>query len=216
VNIIYEDDALLAVNKPEGISVIPERDLERDSLLKQLEAERKEKLFVIHRIDKDVSGLILFAKHPSAHRHFCLQFERRKVDKVYSAVAHGAIEPLKGFIDKPLREFGSGRMGVDVVKGKACRTAYSVLENHGSYAFVRISPLTGRRHQIRVHFYSIGHSLVGDRMYGDKTTQSCYARLMLHSLEMTIRLPNDKPVTLSAPLPPSFVELEKRCKEGAC
>ena len=187
IPIIFENDDLIAVDKPEKLASIPERNREKISLLKILNDTFQRKFFVVHRLDKQVSGVILFAKKPETHRHLNLQFEQRKVHKTYAALLHGAVEGDAGMIETPLRRFGSGRMGEDQERGKPCRTEFSVAERMPGYTLVRVNPLTGRKHQIRAHFFSIGHPVVGDTLYGDKPLQKTFPRLMLHSLSIRFK-----------------------------
>lgn len=128
IPILFEDDDILAIEKPEGLASIPEGDPARPSLLSILSARFPHKLYVVHRLDKDVSGAIRFAKHPEAHRHLNEQFSQRRVHKTYLALAHGVVEVDQDVIDGRLRQYGSGRMGVDPVRGKRALTEFQVLE----------------------------------------------------------------------------------------
>ncbi len=206
--ILYEDEDILAINKPEGLSAIPERQPEpatrNESLFEKLCAQRSEKLYIIHRIDKDTSGVIIFGKSADAHRHFGRQFERRTTQKVYLALVHGLVAAEQGIIDKPLSQFGSGRVGVNAQHGRSALTEYLVLHRFAAHTLLEAYPKTGRRHQIRVHFYSIGHAIVGDRRYGDLPLQRQYPRMMLHAQKLTIRRRNNELLTLEAPVPESF------------
>jgi RluA family pseudouridine synthase len=206
VNILYEDGDILAVDKPEGIASIPERDQGRDSLAAMLSRVSDRKLYVVHRLDKEVSGVLLFAKAEAAHRHLNLQFERREVHKTYLALVHGVIEQNEGTIDKPVRQFGSGRMGVDP-RGQQSVTRFTVVRRSRDCTLVSAEPVTGRRHQLRVHFYSIGHPIVGDPKYGDKSVQSAFPRLMLHAYRVRFRLPSGGEVSIESPLPESFARV---------
>lgn len=187
IPVLFEDDDYLVVDKPEGLASIPERDPERPSLLGLLESERGAKLFVVHRLDKEVSGVIAFAKHADAHRHLNDLFSTREVHKTYVALVHGPVDRQRGVIDAPIRTFGSGRMGVDAARGKPSRTEYEVEERAGSYTRLRLRPVTGRRHQLRVHLYHIDHPIVGDPLYGDRALQQSYPRLMLHAHVLAFR-----------------------------
>ena len=195
---------MVAVDKPEGLASIPERDPAPKSLLTLLSSRVPVRLYVVHRLDKDVSGVILFAKHAAAHRHLNLQFDRRTVRKSYMALVHGSVEKDSGRVEAPIRPFGSGRVAVDGKKGKASCTEYRVVRRCPSHTLVRLHPLTGRRHQLRVHLYSIGHPVAGDKRYGDPELQKPYARLMLHAERIAFRLPSGNPVTVESPLPASF------------
>lgn len=203
--LLYESTDYLAVNKPEGIASIPERLPGTESVLQVLQHERGEKLFVVHRLDKEVSGVLVFARNAGAHRHLNDRFSDRQVRKVYLAVVHGALPPTGGSIRKPLREFGSGRMGVDE-RGKPSETDFDVVESWPATTLVKAFPRTGRRHQLRVHFYSIGHPVVGDLRYGDRTIQCQFQRLMLHALQLSFILPTLERVTIKVDPPASFLE----------
>ena len=150
--------------------------------------------------------MILFAKTPAMHRYLNDQFSARQVHKTYLALVHGVIEPDEGVIDLPLREFGSGRMGVDRQRGKPSVTAYQVIRRCDPYTLLSLHPLTGRRHQLRVHLYSTGHPIVGDLRYGDRTVQAGYPRLMLHAQSISLPLPSDGHVDVECPPPASFAD----------
>lgn len=195
--VLYEDAHLIAVGKPEGIASIPERDLAVPSLQRVLEEARGERLFVVHRLDKEVSGAILFARDAETHRALSLAFESREVHKTYLALAHGAV--VDQTIDKPIAQFGSGRMGVKE-GGKPSQTKVVVRERYATTTLCEAHPITGRRHQLRVHFYAIGHALCGDPRYGARDT--AFPRLMLHALKIAI---GER--TIECPPPPSFQEI---------
>jgi RluA family pseudouridine synthase len=207
IETLFENEDIVVVNKPEGVAAIPERQLDpppAESLYEMLCTQRGEKLFVVHRIDKGTSGVILFARSAEAHRRLGMQFERRLVSKVYLALVHGIVEAEEGAIDKPLGQRGSGRVAVNPQHGRSAYTEYLVLHRFTAYTLVEAYPKTGRRHQIRVHLYSIGHSIVGDRLYGDREIQRQYPRMMLHAQRLTIRLANGQMQTIEAPIPESF------------
>ena len=204
IPILFENDRFLAADKPEGLSSIPERNPAVPSLVRVLEEARGSKLFVVHRLDKEASGVILFAKDAASHRWLNDLFAARKVGKVYLVLVHGVIAEESGRIDKPIREFGSGRMGVDEARGKRSITDFRVRERLPHLTLLEAHPLTGRRHQLRVHFYSMGHPLVGDLRYGDRSLQQGYPRLMLHALRAAIPLPAGGVLTIESPVPPSF------------
>jgi tRNA pseudouridine32 synthase/23S rRNA pseudouridine746 synthase len=211
VPVLYEDDNLIAVDKPEGLAAVPLRHPDGQSLLEVLAVERNEKLYIVHRIDRDTSGLILFARNEHAHRWLNRQFETRNVSKIYLAVVHGVIEEDAGSIDKPLRRFGSGRVAVNFERGKPSLTEFRVVGRSDAFTLVEASPHTGRQHQIRVHFYSIGHPVAGDPLYGDATLRASTARLMLHAWRLTLPLPDGRSLSLEAPVPESFRAAAKSC-----
>jgi RluA family pseudouridine synthase len=204
IAILHEDDDLIAVDKPVKLASIPERNPERISLLKILSEARQQKLFVVHRLDKQVSGVILFAKNAETHRYMNQLFEQRKIHKTYFALVHGLINEGSGTIAKPLRRFGSGRMGEDQEKGKPCITQYTVEKCCSGYTLVKVYPQTGRKHQIRAHFFGIGHPIVGDTLYGDKSLQKKYPRLMLHARAICFRSSSQQDILIESPIPPVF------------
>lgn len=181
LEILYQDQGILAVNKPVGLASIPERDRSQGSVIEQAQAQLAERLYVVHRIDKEVSGVLLLARTAEAHRWLNTEFSERRVYKTYAAWVHGRVTGDQGHIEAPLRAFGSGRMGVDVERGKPSRTTFEVVDRRENRTLVHAHPETGRRHQIRVHLYHLGHPLVGDPRYGDKAIQQTYSRLMLHA-----------------------------------
>ncbi|MCP5419617.1 MAG: RluA family pseudouridine synthase [Gammaproteobacteria bacterium] len=206
-SILLETRDVIAVDKPAGLAAIPERDPTRVCLLAQLAEHYGEKLYVVHRLDKEVSGVMVFARNAHAHRYLNDQFCRRAVAKTYTALAHGRLIADQGAIDQPLHQFGSGRVAVDDRRGKPSLTEYRVAERLTGYTLLDVTPLSGRRHQIRAHLYSIGHPLVGDRRYGDPGEQARFPRLMLHARRLAFTLPDGNSLAIAAPLPESFTEV---------
>ena len=209
--ILFENDDIIAVDKPPGLASIPERKKTAPSVLAELSATYSHKIYVVHRLDKDASGVILFTKNARTHKFLSQQFTSRTIKKSYLALVQGVIAENRGAIDKPLRQFASGRVAVDSERGKPSVTEFEVVERFGSYTLVRAYPLTGRLHQLRVHFYSIGHPIVGDRLYGQKNPPinwgAKYSRLMLHAEKITIQLPSGEELTIESPVPHSFVQI---------
>ena len=189
----------LAAAKPVGLAAIPEHAGDTECLQARLERETGARLWVVHRIDKEVSGLILFACTAPAHRHLSMAFERHEVDKAYQAGVLGEIAGESGEIALALREFGSGRTAPDPVKGKPCLTLWKVLARRPGRSLCDVNPRTGRRHQIRAHFHALGHSLIGDPRYGDRAAQSLHPRLLLHAWRLTFKTPEGRPASLEIP-----------------
>jgi len=202
VPILFENGDFLAAAKPEGVLSVPQTgekglpDLLRDRF--------PGKLYPVHRLDRGASGVIVFAKHAEAHRRLNGQFDRREVRKAYLALVDGAPSSNRGQINAPLREFGSGRMGVDPKRGKPSTTEWKVAERFDGATLLRVSPATGRRHQIRAHLYHIGHPILGDLRYGDRARQERCPRLMLHALALEFALLSGEPAIVEAPPPASF------------
>jgi len=209
--ILLDSPDYLAVDKPEGLSCIPERDKSVPSLIKMLEGERGCRLFVVHRLDKEASGVIVYAKSAEAHKHLNDLFADRKVEKRYVLLAHGVISEESGTIDMPIREFGSGRMGVDERRGKRSVTEFRVIERLPTTTLVDAHPLTGRRHQLRVHFYARGNPILGDQRYGDHALQQQFPRLMLHATRIAFTARDGTAVSVECTTPAAFNDVLIQC-----
>jgi len=188
LEIIHNDAALLAVNKPPGLLTVPGRGPEKQDCCYHRMLEEFPDARVVHRLDMDTSGLILFARSSEAQRNISMQFEKRKIAKTYIAVVEGVIEENEGAVDYPLRKDMEQRLPpkhlVDCVRGKKALTKWRVLERGSTTTRVALFPETGRSHQLRVHLQSIGFPIVGDPIYG------CPAdRLMLHAQSLELRHP---------------------------
>jgi len=202
VRVLFETDDYLAVDKPEGVVSVAEAG--RGGLPELLKDRTPGKLYPVHRLDRGASGVIVYAKNAAAHRHLNGEFDRREVRKTYLALVDGTMAVSRGRINAPIREFGSGRMGVDPKRGKPSSTEWKIAERLDGATLLRVNPATGRRHQIRVHLYHIGHPILGDLRYGERARQERYPRLMLHALALEFALPSGERVTVEAPPPPSF------------
>jgi RluA family pseudouridine synthase len=167
--IIHSDEALLAIDKPAGILSIPDHwDPEVPDAVTELRPAWG-KLLVVHRLDKDTSGLLIFAKTPEAHKSMSEAFESRSVSKTYRALVRGVPTWDETVCDLPLMPDGDRlhRTVVTVHHGKPSRTAFAVIARYKDYALVEARPETGRTHQVRVHLASLGHPCLCDRLYGD-------------------------------------------------
>ena len=198
---IYRDAAFLAVNKPTGMLTVPGRGADKQDCLYHRVLEQFPDALMVHRLDMDTSGLVLFARSPEAQRSLSLQFEKRGISKTYVAVVEGAIEQEEGMIDYPMRKDMEQRLPpkhlVDCVRGKKAVTEWRVLERGDGTTRVALFPKTGRSHQLRVHMQSIGHPIVGDPIYGQPSR-----RLMLHAQTLEFRHPvTDEPIRLESPPP---------------
>jgi RluA family pseudouridine synthase len=206
MDILFQDPSILVINKPAGIPVLPD-GWEKDApyLLKLLEEEFG-KLWVVHRLDKVTSGVLLFARTADAHRILNLQFEHRDTLKEYHAIINGlphwkdhtARHPLK------INVGHSHRTAVDNAKGKASETHFHVLKRFAGYCLMEVHPATGRTHQIRVHAYALGYPLLGDTLYGAPPTDFI-ARPALHARLLRISHPlAGESMTFTAPYPADF------------
>lgn len=206
--LLYEDADLIAVAKPAGALVIPGRTADAPPALRQqLEAARAAPLWVVHRIDQDTSGVVVFAKTAAAHRALCAAFEARTVRKTYVALAFGDL-PGERTIALPLTDArrGKARPAAPGEPGKPARTDVTAQRRWrlpaGAVTLVEARPLTGRHHQIRVHLRALEAPIVGDPLYGKRTLRGAFAgapplRLALHAARLA--LPDRPPI--DAPLP---------------
>ncbi|MEO6455748.1 MAG: RluA family pseudouridine synthase [Ginsengibacter sp.] len=210
LSIIFETDQFIAVNKPAGMLTIPDRyDETLTSLYKILERQYQ-KIFIIHRLDRETSGLLLFAKDEATHKYLSQLFENRNVEKFYLGIIHGSLQNNKGVIDEPIAEHLTNK-GMMVInqKGKSSLTEYEVIEDYSLYSLVKFKIHTGRTHQIRVHMKHLGHPILCDEIYGnaqpvllssfkkkyklskhDEEERPILKRLALHSYQLKF---NDSP-----------------------
>lgn len=166
-DIIFENDSFVAINKPAGLLSIPDREQTQTSL-KDILIAKYGSIFTVHRLDKETSGIILFAKNETAHKYYSRLFEERKTEKYYIGLVLGSPAGKKGTIDAPISEH-SLQKGLMIVhrNGKPSVTDYEVIEEHRSFSLLQFQLHTGRTHQIRVHCKNIGHPLACDELYGD-------------------------------------------------
>lgn len=192
LDIIYEDEAIVVVNKPKGMVVHPSAGHEHGTLVHALLYHCKdlsgindvERPGIVHRIDKDTSGLLVVAKNDQAHQELAKQLAAKDVERRYEAIVHGEIQHEKGMIDAPIGRDPNNRQRMAVVdNGKQAITHFQVLTHFADYTHVTCQLETGRTHQIRVHMRYIGHPLVGDPKYGPRKTldvqgQALHARVL--------------------------------------
>jgi RluA family pseudouridine synthase len=223
MDIIYKDEHILIINKPAGLSVLPEGwEPDAPYLVKMLEEDptaSSGKIWVVHRLDKHTSGVLVFALNAEAHRSLNIQFEKHETEKVYRAITVGA-PPWKERITKfPLRvNVGhKHRTMVDNKNGMRSETKFKVLnwiqispELAEGAALVEARPMTGRTHQIRVHAYALGYPLLGDTLYSAPETD-IIARPALHAHSLSFNHPvSNERVSFTAPYPADFKKALKR------
>jgi len=211
MKIIYEDTHLIVIDKPPGLSVLPDGwEKNSEYLIKILEAEHG-KIFVVHRLDKITSGVIVFARDAETHRALNTQFENHEAQKTYHAVLEGNPKWNEKVARHPLRSNvgHKHRTMVDDKNGKPSETRFRVMKRYPESALVEAKPMTGRTHQIRVHAYALGHPLVEDVLYGARDLYGI-PRPMLHAQSLSFIHPatNEK-LKFSAPHPADFEEALK-------
>jgi RluA family pseudouridine synthase len=206
VDILHIDDALLVINKPAGLPVLPDGwEPEAPYLMKQLEAEYG-RLWIVHRLDKVTSGAMVVARTREAHRSLSMQFERHEARKVYHAIVNNVPEWDELTASQSLRtNVGhKHRTAIDARYGKHSSTTFRVLERFRGYALLEAVPLTGRTHQVRVHAEALKCSLLGDLLYSAPKTE-IIKRPALHALSLSFAQPETaQPLTFTAPYPEDF------------
>lgn len=224
--IIFEDKNFLVINKPAGLVVHPSPTLAKNSdtvvelLNKHLSAFKKDlsgRAGIVHRLDKDTSGVLLVAKNPKSHAEFSAEFKNRKVEKTYLALVRGEPRTSKGRIDAPLRRATKDRKKMSIHnQGKAAVSNFEVLQNFKGSSLLQIQIETGRTHQIRVHLSSIGHPIVGDKQYGDALFNDEFekkyglTRQFLHATDLKIKKKH-----FHAPLAPDLEKILKALTQSS-
>ena len=210
--ILWSDDSLLAVNKPSGMLTLPDGYDRTLPHLRSILEPTFGRLWIVHRLDRETSGIIVLGRSADAHRHLNTQFQEHRASKLYHALVAGQPTWERYTASDPLRQDGDRRHRtvVDPITGKPAITGFRVLRRLEGYSLLEAAPLTGRTHQIRTHLKHIGHPILGDPLYGDPT-QPCHAllpRLGLHALSLTLIHPKtEQPTTFEAPYPQDFTDL---------
>ncbi len=225
LDIIYEDRNVVIVNKPAGMVVHPSAGHDSGTLVQAVLAHAPDiegigevlRPGVVHRLDKDTSGIIVFAKNDAAHQQLQAQFKEREVKKVYHALVDGAPPSPSGKIETHIGRDPKYRQKMAVVskaKGREASTIYHTEENFSQHTFLEVHPHTGRTHQIRVHLAFIGCPVVGDTFYGVRGATLPVSRHLLHASQLEITLPeHDEPSTHKAPLPRDFLDVLTSLRE---
>ena len=213
--VLFEDAALLVLDKPAGLVVHPGAGHRGDSIIQKLSFKLKESGWpdprrpgVVHRLDRDTSGVLLLAKTPAALTNLSAQFAERKVGKVYHAICEGELPIESGSLESFLSRHPSSRTRFTVSgQGRWASTQFRVLEQLSGASYVEVRPLTGRSHQIRVHLAHLGHPIVGDAAYGAGRFPFV-KRQMLHARSLTVMHPvTGRRTTWEAPLPEDFKDV---------
>lgn len=203
LDVLYEDDHILIADKPSGLLSVPGRGVHlADCLLTRVQDAFPQALLV-HRLDRDTSGVMVFALTPHAQRNLSSQFENRQTKKTYVARVWGHLEPKTGTVDLPLIVDWPNRpkQMVDHENGKPAVTDWKVIKVEGDTTRVRLFPQTGRSHQLRVHMQALGHPILGDPFYAEGAARD-FPRLMLHSEELRLNHPeNGRGMKFRSPAP---------------
>lgn len=233
INILYEDEHILAIDKPAGLMVHGDGRSDEptlvDWILEKYPALRDVgepmtladgttimRPGIVHRLDRETSGVLLIAKTPQAHERLKGQFQKHTIEKIYRAFVCGVMKRERGVIDRPI-----GRSTSDIRQWSAQRgargemrqaiTHYRVLAWGNGFSYLELRPMTGRTHQIRVHLKAFNHPVVGDILYGGEQGAALgFERCALHAVSIAFTLPGGARITVTAPLPNDFLEAEKR------
>jgi 23S rRNA pseudouridine955/2504/2580 synthase len=216
--IIFENEAVLAVNKPSGLSTLEDRVDTHNvlSMVKELYPQIKN----CHRLDKYTSGVLLFAKNPETYRAISMQFQNREVKKVYHALVHGKTEFEMLEVNVPLSIKSAGNVVFDYKVGKESTTYFNTLKNFRVCSLVECVPVTGRKHQIRVHLKYAKHLIISDEAYGGEPIflsqikknykksegdeRPLINRMALHAYSLDFKLPGQENISVTAPYPKDF------------
>ncbi|AEJ19726.1 RluA family pseudouridine synthase [Gracilinema caldarium] len=235
-DVIYEDDRVIVINKPQGMVVHPGAGNKQGTMANGILYRRFHRIKngiansdvtmmlhspllrpgIVHRLDKDTSGVIIATYDDAALSFLANQFKHRKTRKTYVAIIRGRLPQHKGRIETFISRDKHNRKLFCATKdmGKHAVTLYRVVRNYGSYSLVLLRPKTGRTHQLRVHMRYLGCPILGDPLYSSRDPRFPEATLMLHALRLTITIPGNKtPTCFKAPLPERFKAILKKLKE---
>lgn len=225
LDIIYEDESVIVVNKPQGMVVHPAPGSPSGTLVNGLLYHCRLSSIngvirpgIVHRIDKDTSGLLVVAKTNAAHESLAAQLKEHKAERKYLCIVHGNIKEDSGTVDKPIGRHPADRKRMAVIEGgREAVTHYRVIERFGQYTLIECILKTGRTHQIRVHMASIGHSVAGDPVYGVRKEKFSTQGQLLHAASLGFTHPlTGEHMRFFAPLPDYFnTVLERLRKNGS-
>jgi RluA family pseudouridine synthase len=234
VSVIFENDDFVAVNKSAGMLTIPDRHDETQLSLYKILLHHYGKIFIVHRLDRETSGLVLFAKNEVTHKYLSQLFEQRHIEKIYLGIIRGSLPSKKGSVNEAIAEhpLHKGVMTVSK-KGKPSSTDYEVMEDYGIYSLVWFNIHSGRTHQIRVHMKFTGHPIVCDTTYGDGKSillssfkrkyklslhddneRPLINRLALHSHRLIFMDARERKHALEAPLPKDMKALLQQLRKN--
>jgi 23S rRNA pseudouridine955/2504/2580 synthase/23S rRNA pseudouridine1911/1915/1917 synthase len=233
-SVIFENEDFIAIDKAAGMLTIPDRHDDNQLSLYKILLKQYKQIFIVHRLDRETSGLVLFAKNVQTHRYLSQLFEKRNIEKIYLGIIRGSLPEKEGSINEAIAEHPSLK-GVMIIskKGKPSSTDYFMLEDFGIYSLVQFNIHSGRTHQIRVHMKFSGHPVACDPIYGDgkpillssfkkkyklslheEAERPLVNRLALHSYRLIFKDAHGKLHTLEAPLPKDLRALLQQLKKN--
>lgn len=232
--ILYEDNEYVFINKPSGILSIPDRHNAEIPNITGALRKIYGNIFIVHRLDRETSGCICFAKDEATHRYTSKLFETRDVEKFYRGIIHGTPPMPYGRIEEAIMEHPTikGKMIINAKQGKPSITEYETLESFGMFSYLSFKLLTGRTHQIRIHCSNMGNPLVCDGLYGkdnpvfisslkkryhlsknEEEEMPILSRIGLHAYQLTFKHPNGKLLSIEAPLPKDMSAMLNQCRK---
>jgi len=224
LDIIYEDDSLLVINKPAGMVVHPGAGHTSGTLVNAVLAHcpqtadvgGADRAGVVHRLDKDTSGLILIAKDETTRAALQRQFKRRQVAKTYLALVEAQVQPREGIIEASIGRDKRQRKKMAVVsRGRKAQTTYRAIEYFPNHTLLEVYPHTGRTHQVRVHLAWLGYPIVGDAVYGHRRQRLLKSRHFLHAARLRLTHPTTgEEVEFEAPLPPKLTAVLQQLRRN--
>lgn len=217
IDVVYQDEWLAVINKPQGLTVHPANNVNTDTLVNALLFHIKDlsgingvlRPGIVHRLDKDTSGLLVVAKNDAAHVELQRQIQTKQCRRIYVALLEGVLKQESGIVDQPIGRSAADRKKMAVrADGRSAQTLFSVIKRYRHYTLVRFELKTGRTHQIRVHAKFLGHPVVGDKAYGTKSNRWNLAGQLLHAQSITFTHPHSgENMTFTAPLPSYFAKV---------
>ncbi|HJN71129.1 MAG TPA: RluA family pseudouridine synthase, partial [Phycisphaerales bacterium] len=188
IPVIYRDETIVVLDKPTGLLSVPGIGVEKRDCVAVRVASAVEGARIVHRLDRDTSGVMIMANDKDSHRELSRQFQDREVQKTYEAIVFGLVNDDSGVIDLPIRKDMENRprQCVDHEQGKPSLTNWKVLERMGDRSRLALYPKTGRSHQLRLHLREIGNPILGDDLYATSDQQSMAPRLLLHAVSLTV------------------------------
>lgn len=226
--ILFENEHYLLLNKPSGVATLNDRNDPNNLLdwVRELVADAQ----ACHRLDKETSGCLAFAKHPEAYRHLAIQFEKRKVQKVYHAIADGLHEFREEHVTLPILQLNNGLVTINRLEGKQAETVFTTLEAYRAHSLIECRPITGRMHQIRIHLKSLHAPISGDEAYGgkplllsdikrnynlkkDSEEQPLIRRVALHAFALAFEDVSGTPLMVEAPYFKDFAVALKQLRK---
>ncbi|MEO5998690.1 MAG: RluA family pseudouridine synthase [Chitinophagaceae bacterium] len=230
--IIFENEDFIAINKQAGMLSIPDR-IQSQASLKDILREKYSDIYTVHRLDKETSGVIVFAKHEVMHKYLSQQFENRETEKYYTGFVTGTLAEKQGTVDIPIIEHPVKKgLMITTAKGKDSVTDYEVLEEFGPFSYTQFTIFTGRTHQIRVHMKHLGHPIACDELYGngkhvllsalkknfklsakEEEERPILSRLGLHAGKLVLKDLSGKKHELEAPLPKDMKALLQQLRK---